>query len=145
MKIRKRIALTFGGAVLAACVTVGGIGAANAATPAGGQAPAQASAAASQTLTSNGSTVPAPPTSAAAAEAAVAALGTTPATGPVPFIPYNWNSSYSAWVATLTTAQKQSLLVYQKALLAKYQWAGAAAAVKVIGTNVSVIEQALGQ
>jgi hypothetical protein len=127
MKIQKKIAMTFGGAVLAACLTVGGLAAANASTPASSHA----------TATPPASPRPAAPT---------AVTATAAATVPVPVMPSSYfHRPFDEWVATLTPAQQQALLADREAKLAHYKEIGFAPAVEKLTYDVDVIKKALDQ
>jgi hypothetical protein len=137
MKIQKKIAMTFGGAVLAACVTVGGLAAANAATP----APTATPTVSPTTTTATATPTPTPlvTTSAAAGDPADA-----PTAVPVPALPdhpYNWDD----FIKTLTPAQQQALLVDQEAKLAHYKDLGVGPVVEKLTYNVGALKKALGQ
>ncbi|GAA4157778.1 hypothetical protein GCM10022286_09700 [Gryllotalpicola daejeonensis] len=128
MKTQKKIAMSAGGAVLAACLTLGGLAAANAATPA------------SSTTAPTSTTAPAVTTASVAAKQAAAAA-TTPVP-PLPDHPYRWDE----FIATLTPAQQKALLGDQQARLAKAIASGYNdAAIQKFTYNVAALKQALGE
>lgn len=138
MKTQKKIAMTFGGAVLAACVTFGGLAEANAATP----TPA-ASATAS---THDSATASTTTTKAIAAKQTATNAGpqsTAPTTSvPIPAFPggaYNFQD----FVQKLTPAQQTALLKDQESKLAQYQKLGLEPAVEKLTYNVTLLQKVL--
>lgn len=126
MKLQKKIAMSAGGAVLLACLTLGGLATANAAT-----------------LTPSASTA------ATAATAKIAAVKKT-ASVPVPQSP-GGAVQFPDWVKTLSSAQKQALLADLETKLAKYELlekqgaAGAQAAVEKLSYSEGIVKAALGK
>lgn len=134
MKTQKKLAMSVGGAVLAACLTLGGIAAANAAESVNASPHAAAVKAAATVKTAAGPVATAQPATAAA-------------TAPVPALPdhpYNWDE----FIKTLSPAQQRALLGQQQALLTKYQAVGGAGsdgAVEKFAYNVNALKKALGE
>jgi hypothetical protein len=111
MNVKKKIAMSAGGAVLVACVTLGGLASANAATTTTASSAAVKAAAAKTATVSSAS---------AAKAATVSSAGTTTTSVPVPQSP-GGAVQFPDWVKTLTTAQKQALLADLQARLTNYQ------------------------
>jgi hypothetical protein len=103
MNIQKKIAMSAGGAVLVACVTLGGLASANAATTTTASTASSAAVKAAVTKT-----------------ATVSSPGTAATSVPVPQSP-GGAVQFPDWVKTLTTAQKQALLADLQARLTKYE------------------------
>ena len=134
MNIQKKIAITFGGAVLAACVTVGGLAAANASTPTPAHAAAAAKAAA---------TAPTPVATTTAAAPAPATAQPTPV--PLSELANHPSLSWDAFVKTLNRAQQESLLANQETKLAQAKQVGIQATIDQLNANISALKTALGE
>ena len=110
MNVQEKFAMSAGGAVLVACVTLGGLASANAATTPASSAAAKAAVTKTATVSSTGT----------AKTATVSSTGTAATSVPVPQSP-GGAVQFPDWVKTLTTAQKQALLADLESKLAKYQ------------------------